>query len=242
MRYVGGKFLIRKQVAEYLESVRGSRDYFEPFVGGAWVTIEMSGKRHASDINSHLITMWKALQDGWIPPDNVSEEMFREYKEKMPENDPLTAFIGFGCTYGGRFMQGFARQKERDGTDRNFALVAKNSLLKKLPKLKDVTFTHGSYLSYAPDNKLIYCDPPYENTKPYDRIEKFDHDLFRNVMRKWSRNNMVVISEFNSPEDFITVKEMKGRTFVHDGSGTTTETCEKLFVHESLAGKLKPWR
>ena len=37
MRYLGGKNRIGKKIAAYLESVRGGREYLEPFVGGAWV-------------------------------------------------------------------------------------------------------------------------------------------------------------------------------------------------------------
>ena len=78
MRYLGGKSKIRKQVAAYLESVRKEgQTYLEPFVGGAWVLQEMSGRRIASDANEALITMYKALQEGWIPPDFVGEEQWR---------------------------------------------------------------------------------------------------------------------------------------------------------------------
>ena len=54
--------------------------YFEPFVGGGWVLQEMSGDRIASDGNKALIAMYQALQDGWIPPDFVSEDEYNQVK------------------------------------------------------------------------------------------------------------------------------------------------------------------
>lgn len=79
MQYLGGKSKIRKELSKFLESVRSSdQTYFEPFVGGGWVLQEMAGKRIASDGNKALIAMYQALQDGWIPPDFVSED---EYKQ-----------------------------------------------------------------------------------------------------------------------------------------------------------------
>ena len=83
MRYLGGKSKIRKQIATFLESVRkDNQTYYEPFCGGGWVLQEIKGKRFASDGNKSLISMYQALQDGWIPPDFVTEE---EYKQKKSE-------------------------------------------------------------------------------------------------------------------------------------------------------------
>ena len=63
-------------------------------------------------------------------------------------------------------------------------------------------------------NILIYCDPPYKfnkfpvkyrtSTKKYNT---FDIDEFWNIMREWSKNNYVFISEVEAPEDFVSVWE-----------------------------------
>ena len=73
---------------------------------------EMSGVRCASDVNRPLITMYKALQDGWIPPSTVTEEMYAEYKGIQDAEDPLTAFIGIGCSFSGKWFGGYARSGE----------------------------------------------------------------------------------------------------------------------------------
>ena len=73
MQYLGGKSKIRKQIASFLESVRKPEQiYFEPFCGGCHVTQEVTGTRIAGDGNYALITMYRALQKGWIPPQCVN--------------------------------------------------------------------------------------------------------------------------------------------------------------------------
>ena len=42
-------------------------------------------------------------------------------------------------------------------------------------------------------NSLIYCDPPYKGKSEYSKKgSNFDHKKFWNIIRKWSKNNMVV--------------------------------------------------
>ena len=94
MRYLGGKSKIRKEIASFLRSIREiGQTYFEPFVGGAWVLQEMDGKRIASDGNKALIAMYKALQNGWIPPTFVSEDEWRKWRNtKTFSDNPMQAF------------------------------------------------------------------------------------------------------------------------------------------------------
>jgi DNA adenine methylase len=225
MRYLGGKYKIRKQISCYLESVRGGRDYLEPFVGSAAVLQEMRGARTASDSNKALITMYKALQEGWLPPDSITEEMYAHYRMTQDEDDPLTAFIGIGCSFGGKWFGGYAR----GGIKRNYAREAKSSLVKLVPFIKDVHFNTCSYSDYTPKNMLIYCDPPYEDTTGYGN--NFDSLSFWNVMREWSENNIVVISEFKAPSDFRCVLSIGSRTSIRNSKNISALTVEKLFMY-----------
>lgn len=108
MRYLGGKSKTRKQISAFLESIRKpDQTYFEPFVGGAWVLQEMSGKRIASDGNKALIAMYRELQKGWIPPTFVSKEEWRKWRYTQElTDDPMQAFCRFGCGFGGDWMGG----------------------------------------------------------------------------------------------------------------------------------------
>ena len=226
MRYLGGKFKIRKQVASVVESMRNNRTYFEPFVGGAWVLQEIKGKRIASDGNKALITMYQALQNGWIPPDNLSWETYKQYQKEKPENDPLTAFIGFGCSFAGKWFGGYARNKGCP----DYSFSVKNGLLKQLPLIKDVTFIQGLFHEHTPENMMIYADPPYSDTTSYGAFKGFDHDLFWETMRQWSKNNTVIISEYKAPEDFICIKEFVSQMGMTSLDGVRHKRIEKLFI------------
>jgi len=224
MQYLGGKSKTRKQISAFLESVRGGRDYLEPFVGGAWVLQEMSGDRIASDSNHALITMYKALQGGWLPPDEVSEELYAEYKAKQDISDPLTAFIGIGCSFGGKWFGGYARQK----SGYNFAKGGRRALQKQLPSILNVIFIAQDYHKWSPIGKLIYCDPPYENTTGYK--DKFNHIIFWDTMREWAKNNIVVISEYKAPEDFKCTLEIPTKTIIRNVENKPIQSIEKLFM------------
>jgi DNA adenine methylase len=227
MQYLGGKSKIRKQISCFLESVRFGKEYFEPFVGGAWVLQEMSGYRIASDSNEALIAMYVALQDGWLPPENVSEELYAEYKAKQDCADPLTAFIGIGCSFGGKWFAGYARQKGY-----NFAAGGRRALQKQLPLLSGVHFFAQDYRDWHPSNNLIYCDPPYKNTTGYK--DKFDHEYFWETMREWSKKNTVVISEYQAPQDFACVLEIPTKSTLRNAENKPIQSVERLFMYRCI--------
>ena len=235
MQYLGGKSKIRKQIAAFLESLRKPNQvYFEPFVGGGWVLQEMSGDRIASDGNRALIAMYQALQDGWVPPDFVSEDEYNQVKLDCDKNSPMLAFCGFGCSFAGRWFGGYARSERLDC----YAATSKQSLLKQLPLIKDVEFEHRLFHEWSPKNALIYCDPPYQGTTQYGAFDGFDHELFWQTIRDWVNNgNTVVVSEYNAPDDFVCVKEMTSQMGLSVGNTTNRpKRVEKLFMHKSQAG------
>lgn len=230
MRYLGGKSRTRKKIAAFLESVRKpDQPYFEPFVGGAWVLQEMTGKRIASDGNKALIAMYKALQNGWVPPTFVSEEEYQQVRKANNPADPMTIFCGIGCSFAGKLWGGYARS---DGKT-CYAQTSHNSLMKQLPKIKDVQFIDGLFHEHKPEGMLVYCDPPYQGTTQYGAFSGFDHKLFWQTMREWSKHNTVVVSEYKAPNDFKCVAEFSSRM------GLTTENerpirCEKLFMYNGI--------
>ena len=46
-----------------------------------------------ADGNKALIAMYQALQDGWIPPDFVSEDEYNQVKLDCDKNSPMLAFV-----------------------------------------------------------------------------------------------------------------------------------------------------
>lgn len=224
MRYLGGKSRIRKEIADVLNNTLRGREYLEPFVGAAWILQEVQASiRYASDSNFALITMYEELLNGWIPPETVSEDEYYHYKGIQDEYDPMTAFVGIGCSYSGKWFGGYARSK-----DRNYAANARNSLLKQLPLIKGVRFEYRDYRDWEPKGMLVYCDPPHANTTQYK--DGFDSYEFWSVMRKWSRDNIVFVSEYTAPEDFLVFREIKTKTDMRVG-GVKEDRIEKLFLY-----------
>lgn len=228
MQYLGGKKRIANQIVEFLNPyLDNAKYYFEPFVGSCAIIENIKHtRRFASDKNEYLINLYQALQTGWIPPENITEEEYQYVKNNKDENKPLTAFCGIGCSYSGKWFGGYCRDKK---TTRNYAMNAHNTLLKQLPKIRDIIFSYKDYKECKPNNSLVYCDPPYSNTTKYDLFKGFDNAEFWETMRQWSKNNIVFISEYTAPEDFECVLEIKTRTDLKNKDGKMIPRIEKLF-------------
>lgn len=233
IKYLGGKFRIAKQIGAYLNGIIQDKqitNYIEPFCGSCWVTQEINPniKRFASDIHPDLILLWKELQSGWIPPEIISEEQYQILKDMPPS--ALRGFSGFGCSFSGKWMGGYARCKT---SPRNYCGEAKRTLLKKIKKLKNVEFYNYSYDFWHPSNCLIYCDPPYFGTTSYSGTDKFNYDNFYHWLGLVSKNNYVFISEYQMPTDFEVVLEIPTKTDMSNKNGEKEIRIEKLFKHKN---------
>jgi DNA adenine methylase len=234
MHYLGGKFRTRKRIGDLLNAVRrNGQTYWEPFVGSAWVLTQIhNGPAYASDIHEELIAMWQALMDGWEPPSIVTEEDYEI--AKLGKLDPATtAFIGFGSSFSGKWFGGYAR-----GHSRNYALDAKNSLMRKVTMLKrlDPEFFVADFMDQDPpdDLCLIYCDPPYDGTTGYGKIPDFDHKGFWQRVRILSSvGHTIIVSEYEAPDDFVCLLEMNTKTDLRTRNGSEPRI-EKLFSPREL--------
>lgn len=227
MQYFGGKHRIAGAIAKAMEPI-GSH-YVEPFVGGASVLCRISAPtRFASDSNSALIAMWRALQAGWEPPVCVSEDEYATAKE-LPDTDPLKAFIGFGCSFAGKWFGGYAR----GATGRNYASGARNGLLKKIGALENVCFLPGDYslADYRP-GATVYCDPPYAGTTQYGAVEAFDWAKFWKTMSFLADRGMrVFVSEYAAPSNWFPILELDVKTDIRTKANGKETRREKLFTY-----------
>ena len=173
MQYMGGKVRIAKHLVPVLQERLKDKDTFVDLFCGSCNIISAikAPNRIANDLHKELIALHKAVQQGWVPPSVVTEE---DYKQAKQAEDHIKAFIGFGCSFSGKYFGGYARG---DG-DRNYALNAKNTLLKKHQNMKDVEFFNLHYSEVnIPSNSLVYCDIPYKDTTKYS-TDSFDHSSF----------------------------------------------------------------
>ena len=234
MRYMGSKRRIAKHILPIMVWDRKPGQFWvEPFVGGANMIDKVDGNRLGADINEYLITLFHGLQNGFVPPDFVSEEFFKWTKNNRTVC-PLTAFIGFGCSYAGMWFAGYARNVKKDApnaellnrTTKSFCKHSKNGIMRQLPNLLEVGFLHCSYDElYVPPNSKIYCDPPYEGTTGYK--DGFSHPEFWQWCRvKANEGHDIYISEYNAPDDFICLWSGE----LTNGVSGKKET-EKLFTY-----------
>jgi DNA adenine methylase len=227
---MGSKARIAKHILPIiLEGRRPGQWYVEPFVGLANVIHLVDGRRIGADSNKHVITLLKAVQNGFIPPNFLSEEEFKALRtsEKV---SPLKTFAMFGCSFGGSYQGGYARGGyDKNGKPVNYCAQSKRSLMKQVPGIRDVKFVRADYVGLTvPDNSIIYCDPPYKGKNRYG--EPFDHVEFWEWTRIMStKGHRVFISEYAAPSDFRCVWRKKVRMTLQHKNNYLMRV-EKLFT------------
>lgn len=231
MRYFGGKGTIANEICMLINQwMDRGQEFLEPFVGSAWIVRDIkTRRRHASDTNPYLIAMYKALQKGWIPPTHFKQSEYDTLKSDMDFDPALTGFIGAFCSFGGMWFAGLAKDNKKT----NYVKSAAKGVLKIVPQIRDVDFQCVSYDEWQPDGAFVYCDPPYADTGQSYFSTSFDTERFWDTMRKWSKNNIVIISEYKAPEDFKCVAEYRVRMKLNSEFRT-----EKVF---SLNEKYDPF-
>jgi len=252
MKYLGGKHRLGNEISNVLKHVcpESYKNYLEPFCGALGVFRHMTEDYNclATDIQPDIILLWKEIKNRkFIPPKNVTETYYNKIK-KLTKPSALRGFVGFLCSWNGMFFAGLAKYKN----NRNVTKEAKNDINKIAPLLQknNVKFKCMSYEKHNPKNTLIYCDPPYKDTIGYSGTKKvFDHEIFWNTIRKWSKNNTVIISEVTAPEDFVEIWNVERYRSAAQGTKTRfnpnsetkspTHTIEKLFIHKSKYDSIK---
>ena len=208
------------------------RTWIEPFVGGANMIdkVPSSFQRIGIDYNPHTIAALIAVRDLVNNlPNKLTEREYKELKGEEPE--PIKSWLRFVASFGGKFDNGYAREKGSDET--TFIGYGKRNAQKQSPNIQGVKFITGSYAYYIDfENCLIYCDPPYKGTTPY-KTGSFDHLNFWKWCRKMSKTNSVFISEYSAPEDFTSIWEGEVKTnFASQRGEATHKAVEKLFQYK----------
>jgi len=234
MKYLGSKRRISKFILPIMleEALKGGiTTWVEPFVGGANMIdkVPHNFQRIGIDYNSHTIAALIAIRDLVDKlPNSLTEEEYKQLKGSKPE--PIKSWLRFVASFGGKFDNGYAR-----GKGRLVCIEGKHNAQKQSPNLKGVKFINGSYEEYSEfENCLIYCDPPYKGTTPY-KTGAFNHDKFWEWCRDMSKNNVVFISEYEAPDDFICVWQGEIKTnFASQRIKATHNSVEKLFKYNPI--------
>lgn len=101
-------------------------------------------------------------------------------------------------------------------------------MLAQANNIKDIEFIQCDYKYWTGfENRLFYCDPPYQNAKQYGISKNFNHDEFWEWCRKLSKKNIVLISEQNAPQDFECIWEQEVNRTIDNNK--RVKATEKLF-------------
>jgi len=216
MQYMGSKHRIAKYILPIMLKKREAEQWWvEPFVGGANMICKVEGRRIGNDNHPYLIALLQALQHGWVPPTEISKEMYYNIKKNSANYDKaLVGFVGFLCSFGRKWWGGYAFNNKGD----NYAERGSKVLVEQAKNLGNVVFTCGNYINLEiPERSIVYCDPPYEGTTKYK--DSFNHALFWQWCRdKAEIGHTVFISEYNAPQDFECVLEIKHKTILDKNS------------------------
>lgn len=162
------------------------------------------------DIHKQLIALLnQAKNDASVFPETISEEEYKKVKNNREQyEDWYVGLVGFCASFGSIYFDTYARAFKADKiTPRDMPNEAIRNIIKQAPKLKNITFKCKNFLDIDKsqiNNYVIYCDIPYKNTTKY-KTEQFPYEEFYEWCKEMSKNNTVLISEYDMPSDFTCI-------------------------------------
>lgn len=244
MVYQGSKNRIAKHllpiIHQYIEQYNIDT-YVELFCGGCNLIDKVNCKKKiACDINEDLICLLKYSQTDQtleIAPADCSFEHYSEVRadrEHKVYPQHYRALIGYMASYGGRYFDGGYGRDSKGG--RTIYQERLANFRKQVPLLKDIKFYCGDYKTLNMNNFhncLFYLDPPYRNTKEYAK-NLIDYEEFYDFCQELAKNNIVLISEYNMPEDRFECIWSKDVKCLQKSDRTVgDDRTEKLFICRS---------
>ena len=237
MKYIGSKNKISKELAPIIQSYikEDTKGYLEPFVGGANMIDKIQHKNKVgSDIHKELIALLNFAKDKpeYLPSGITKDEYIAVRDNKVLYDDWYVGLVGFCGSYNAKYFGGYAGECVTKQGIRHYDQEAIKNLKKQSNGLRDILFLNKSFLDYS-ENEIsgyvIYCDIPYKNTTDY-KTTKFPYDEFYEWCLKMSQNNVVLVSEYNMPEElFECIWNKECRVFL-DNNNNNKQRTEKLFI------------
>jgi DNA adenine methylase len=250
MRYLGNKTKLAKYIRPFLERhINNGNSYIEPFVGAAGMISQITFpyeldeidtyRKYGYDNDKYIIALLRALQEGWVPPQDLTYNDYLDIKAE-PEQfyPPLVGFLGYGCSFGGKWFAGLARGGQNsNGVARDHIQESRRNVIELSDKLCNIHFEHADYkhsFNYKLDTgDVYYCDPPYGYGQDVTKFKTaFDSEAFFEWARLVSERNYVYISEYSAPSDFICIWERDHKIGIHHKHKQHITKVEKLFIHK----------
>ena len=238
MKYMGSKRRIAKHILPIiLKSRKPEQWYVEPFVGGGNAIEKVDGRRLAADSSRSVISALQFIRDGDIPKNNqeFTEDDYNvatalAKQGLLGRNSGLHCYALIAFSFGAKWLGGWSRGTNSKGVQRDYVAEQYRANIKQKPLLQGVVFECSGYDALTiPNDSIIYCDPPYENTTKYP--DDFDHYKFWEWCRSMTKQgHKVFVSEYTAPADFICVWEKELGCSV-SRVGSNKKAIERLFVY-----------
>lgn len=247
MKYMGSKSRLAKDIVPIINNLIKNNDittYIEPFVGGANVIEHIwCDEKIGYDNNEYLIELLSYVSKNGMKdlPRLITREHYSDVRSSFNNKDGryekyYIGYIGFVASYNGRFFDGGYSGHEvmEKGKEipRDFIRQTIQNLESQIGSIDDVTFIYSDFNDLKDlNNTLIYCDPPYKDTKQYMTSKDFPYEKFYDWCREMSKNNIVLISEYNMPDDFECIWEKSLKTNMMDTqNGIRKDKVERIFM------------
>lgn len=244
MVYQGSKSRVAKDIYPIIQKAIDESNcdtFIDAFCGGANLIQHIKCEnRIGYDVNPYLIALLNNLDkipDFKVPISKEEYDICRaEWRAARTQtsvrdwvyDDWYIGAVGYIASFGGRFYDGgYAKDVPASDPKRHEHLNRKNNILKQAPNLIGCKFEVKDFFSLDCADTVIYCDPPYNGTKPYP-YDNYDKDKFWDKVRELSEHNQVFVSELSAPDDFKMVWHKKIKNTV--GLNNSLEQVEKLFI------------
>lgn len=247
MKYMGSKNRISKYIVPIIESnINEDQLFVDLFVGGFNLVDKITKTKNiiCNDNNPYLIALFQEIYKTngrcLYIYDTISEEFYKSVKDnKDLYPEWLVGLIGFCATFGARFYEGYARGKKANGQPRDIPNESIRNIRQQwdqyLSKMQP-TIMCADYKTLTFSNAVIYADKPYSTGKKYYQ-QNFSEEEFWEKMSELSENNIVFISEYEAPEDFVSIYSIDITSGLN--KDTHVQKTEKLFVHKKILDKIK---
>lgn len=241
MWYVGSKNKLSKDLVPIIQSyiTSDTKGYLEPFVGGGNVIDKIQcNNKIGCDIHKQLIELLKYTRDySYLIPDIIAEEEYNKVKSNKEQyEDWYLGLIGFCATFGAKYFGGYRRNSKGDNSGEGTKSAIKN-LKKQASNLQNIKFKCCDFRDIPKDKikgYVIYCDPPYKNTTKY-KTGDFPYEEFYQWCKDMSKDNVVLVSEYNMPYDFTCIWQKETKVNFDSNRKSNDEKnkrIEKLYIYK----------
>ena len=191
----------------------------------------------AADVDRHLGTQMSGLYFGRSQFEFPTPDAYEKIRELCPNFPPLETY-GNTLDFLWAELERLQSLQSLESLQRLQSLESLQRLqslesLQRLPSMLHVSALDYQAVEILPDS-VVYCDPPYRNTKGYGVA--FDFDRFDAWLRRTTFP--VYVSEYRMPADFVCIAE-KAKTSTL-GAHNNTKTVERLFLHKRWAHHAPP--